>query len=76
MGVERTLQYSTDGLLKLTYKGPLDGPTGTKDTEINFVFTVTESVCFTFSVSFACTVFTAVKTRHTDVLAKINFNFS
>ncbi|XP_070706018.1 cation-independent mannose-6-phosphate receptor [Pempheris klunzingeri] len=38
VGVEKTLQYSTDGLLKLTYKGPLDGPTATRDTfTINFV---------------------------------------
>lgn len=28
VGVEKSLQYSTDGLLKLTYKGPLDSPTG------------------------------------------------
>lgn len=31
VGMEKTLQYSTDGLLKLTYKGPLDDPTGNKD---------------------------------------------
>ncbi|KAG7509424.1 cation-independent mannose-6-phosphate receptor [Solea senegalensis] len=38
VGVERTLQYSTDGLLQLTYKGPLDDPTATRDTfTINFV---------------------------------------
>uniref|UniRef100_A0A665V9G9 Insulin-like growth factor 2 receptor n=1 Tax=Echeneis naucrates TaxID=173247 RepID=A0A665V9G9_ECHNA len=38
VGTERTLQYSTDGLLKLTYKGPLDEPTATRDTfTINFV---------------------------------------
>uniref|UniRef100_A0A3B4X1H8 Insulin-like growth factor 2 receptor n=1 Tax=Seriola lalandi dorsalis TaxID=1841481 RepID=A0A3B4X1H8_SERLL len=38
VGVEKTLQYSTDGLLKLTYKGPLDDPTATRDTfTINFV---------------------------------------
>ncbi|XP_044024917.1 cation-independent mannose-6-phosphate receptor isoform X2 [Siniperca chuatsi] len=38
VGVEKTLQYSTDGLLKLTYKGPLDNPTATRDTfTINFV---------------------------------------
>ncbi|XP_074540826.1 cation-independent mannose-6-phosphate receptor [Halichoeres trimaculatus] len=38
VGVEKTLQYSTDGLLKLTYKGPLDTPTATRDTfTINFV---------------------------------------
>lgn len=30
VGVEKTLQYSTDGLLKLRYKGPLDSPTGIK----------------------------------------------
>uniref|UniRef100_A0A4W6DDK0 Insulin-like growth factor 2 receptor n=1 Tax=Lates calcarifer TaxID=8187 RepID=A0A4W6DDK0_LATCA len=35
VGVEKTLQYSTDGLLKLTYKGPLDDPTDTFT--INFV---------------------------------------
>lgn len=29
VGVERSLQYSTDGLLTLTYKGDLDRPTGT-----------------------------------------------
>lgn len=47
VGVEKTLQYSTDGLLKLTYKGPLDNPTGnTRDTKICFIFTVTESVMF------------------------------
>lgn len=28
VGVEKTLEYSTDGLMKLTYKGPLDSPTG------------------------------------------------
>lgn len=28
VGTEKTLQYSTDGLLQLTYKGPLDDPTG------------------------------------------------
>uniref|UniRef100_UPI0037E7D95A cation-independent mannose-6-phosphate receptor n=1 Tax=Semicossyphus pulcher TaxID=241346 RepID=UPI0037E7D95A len=38
VGVEKTLQYSTDGLLSLTYKGPLDNPTATRDTFIiNFV---------------------------------------
>ncbi|XP_034555992.1 cation-independent mannose-6-phosphate receptor [Notolabrus celidotus] len=38
VGVEKTLQYSTDGLLQLTYKGPLDTPTATRDTfTINFV---------------------------------------
>lgn len=38
VGVEKTLEYSTDGLMKLTYKGPLDSPTGTRDTfTINFV---------------------------------------
>lgn len=34
VGVEKTLQYSTDGLLKLTYKGPLDDPTGNKDSKL------------------------------------------
>uniref|UniRef100_A0A3Q3IPM5 Uncharacterized protein n=1 Tax=Monopterus albus TaxID=43700 RepID=A0A3Q3IPM5_MONAL len=29
VGVEKTLQYSTDGLLQLTYKGRLDSPTDT-----------------------------------------------
>lgn len=29
VGRERSLQYSTNGLLTLTYKGPLDEPTGT-----------------------------------------------
>lgn len=29
VGVERSLQYSTSGLLTLTYKGQLDQPTGT-----------------------------------------------
>lgn len=29
VGVEKTLQYTTDGLLTLTYKGQLDNPTGT-----------------------------------------------
>ncbi|XP_072299395.1 cation-independent mannose-6-phosphate receptor [Eucyclogobius newberryi] len=38
VGVEKTLQYSTDGLLSLTYKGKLDGTTATRDTfAINFV---------------------------------------
>ncbi|KAM4522347.1 cation-independent mannose-6-phosphate receptor isoform 2-T2 [Odontesthes bonariensis] len=38
VGVERTLQYTTDGMLKLTYKGPRDDPTATRDTfTINFV---------------------------------------
>ncbi|XP_071019066.1 cation-independent mannose-6-phosphate receptor-like [Oncorhynchus clarkii lewisi] len=38
VGVERSLQYSTDGLLTLTYKGDLDRPTGTRDTfTISFV---------------------------------------
>ncbi|XP_060907562.1 cation-independent mannose-6-phosphate receptor [Labrus mixtus] len=38
VGVEKTLQYSTDSLIKLTYKGPLDTPTATRDTfTINFV---------------------------------------
>ncbi|XP_049445309.1 cation-independent mannose-6-phosphate receptor isoform X1 [Epinephelus fuscoguttatus] len=38
VGVEKTLQYSTDGLLSLTYKGTLDDPTATRDTfTINFV---------------------------------------
>ncbi|XP_067097484.1 cation-independent mannose-6-phosphate receptor [Osmerus mordax] len=32
VGVERTLKYSTDNLLTLTYKGELDKPTGTRDT--------------------------------------------
>ncbi|CAN9507985.1 unnamed protein product [Ophioblennius macclurei] len=32
VGVERTLQFSTDGILRLTYKGPLDDPTATRDT--------------------------------------------
>uniref|UniRef100_A0A3Q4BKI1 Uncharacterized protein n=1 Tax=Mola mola TaxID=94237 RepID=A0A3Q4BKI1_MOLML len=37
VGLEKTLQYSTDGLLTLTYKGQLDGPTATRDTfTINF----------------------------------------
>ncbi|XP_035535041.1 cation-independent mannose-6-phosphate receptor isoform X1 [Morone saxatilis] len=38
VGEERTLQYSTDGLFSLTYKGPVDSPTATRDTfTINFV---------------------------------------
>lgn len=28
VGVEKTLEYSTDGLIKLTYRGPLNTPTG------------------------------------------------
>ncbi|XP_051816613.1 cation-independent mannose-6-phosphate receptor isoform X1 [Acanthochromis polyacanthus] len=32
VGVEKTLQYSTDGNLQLTYKGPLDDSTATRDT--------------------------------------------
>lgn len=31
VGVEKSLQYSTDGLLQLTYKGDLDKPTGKTD---------------------------------------------
>ncbi|XP_056283695.1 cation-independent mannose-6-phosphate receptor [Pseudoliparis swirei] len=42
VGVEKTLQYSTDGLLTLTYKGNLDEPTATRDTfTINFVCNMT-----------------------------------
>ncbi|XP_011491456.3 cation-independent mannose-6-phosphate receptor [Oryzias latipes] len=38
VGVTKTLQYSTDGKLKLTYRGPLVESTGTRDTfTINFV---------------------------------------
>ncbi|XP_028996555.1 cation-independent mannose-6-phosphate receptor isoform X2 [Betta splendens] len=38
VGVERSLQYSTDGLLQLMYKGALDKPSATRDTfTINFV---------------------------------------
>lgn len=38
VGVEKTLQYSTDGLLSLTYKGKLEATTATRDTFIiNFV---------------------------------------
>ncbi|CAL1586585.1 unnamed protein product [Knipowitschia caucasica] len=38
VGVEKTLQYSSDGLLSLTYKGKLDEHTATRDTfAINFV---------------------------------------
>uniref|UniRef100_A0A8C7QBA3 Insulin-like growth factor 2 receptor n=1 Tax=Oncorhynchus mykiss TaxID=8022 RepID=A0A8C7QBA3_ONCMY len=38
VGVERALQYSTDGLLTLTYKGDMNKPTGTRDTfTISFV---------------------------------------
>ncbi|XP_041831231.1 cation-independent mannose-6-phosphate receptor [Melanotaenia boesemani] len=38
VGVEKTLQYSTNGIFKLTYKGPLDDPTAARDTfTINFV---------------------------------------
>ncbi|XP_072218868.1 cation-independent mannose-6-phosphate receptor isoform X2 [Leuresthes tenuis] len=38
VGVEKTLQYTTDGMLKLTYKGPRDDTTATRDTFIiNFV---------------------------------------
>uniref|UniRef100_I3KFD8 Insulin-like growth factor 2 receptor n=1 Tax=Oreochromis niloticus TaxID=8128 RepID=I3KFD8_ORENI len=39
VGVEKTLKYSTDGILQLTYKGLVDAPTGTtRDTfRINFV---------------------------------------
>lgn len=28
VGLEKTLEYSSDGLMKLTYRGPLDSPTG------------------------------------------------
>ncbi|XP_056150610.1 cation-independent mannose-6-phosphate receptor [Lampris incognitus] len=31
VGVQKSLQYSTDGLLTLTYRGYLDKPTGTRD---------------------------------------------
>lgn len=35
VGGERSLQYSTSGLLTLTYKGQLDKPTGTNtDTQL------------------------------------------
>ncbi|KAM9704645.1 cation-independent mannose-6-phosphate receptor [Menidia menidia] len=38
VGVEKSLQYTTDGMLKLTYKGPRDDLTATRDTfTINFV---------------------------------------
>lgn len=38
VGVEKSLQYSTDGLVSLTYKGALDEPTATRDTfTIHFV---------------------------------------
>uniref|UniRef100_H3CWI6 Insulin-like growth factor 2 receptor n=1 Tax=Tetraodon nigroviridis TaxID=99883 RepID=H3CWI6_TETNG len=38
VGAERSLQYSSNGLLTLTYKGQLDKPTGKRDTfTINFV---------------------------------------
>ncbi|KAK2889903.1 cation-independent mannose-6-phosphate receptor [Channa argus] len=38
VGEEKTVQYSSNGVLKLTYKGPLDSPTATRDTfTINFV---------------------------------------
>lgn len=38
VGVEKTLKYSTDGILQLTYKGLVDAPTATRDTfRINFV---------------------------------------
>ncbi|XP_029965640.1 LOW QUALITY PROTEIN: cation-independent mannose-6-phosphate receptor [Salarias fasciatus] len=38
VGVERTLQYSTDGVLQLTYKGLLDNHTATQDTfTVDFV---------------------------------------
>lgn len=38
VGVEKSLEYSSDGFLKLTYKGPRDDPTATRDTfTINFV---------------------------------------
>lgn len=32
VGEEKTLQYSTDGILQLTYRGPVDVPTGSKST--------------------------------------------
>ncbi|KAG5846630.1 hypothetical protein ANANG_G00117010 [Anguilla anguilla] len=34
VGVEKSLQFSTDGVLTLTYKGALDTPTGTRNTFI------------------------------------------
>ncbi|CAK6983216.1 cation-independent mannose-6-phosphate receptor, partial [Scomber scombrus] len=38
VGLERSLEYSSDGLLKLVYKGPRDDTTATRDTfTINFV---------------------------------------
>lgn len=39
VGVEKSLQYSTDGLLQLTYKGALDKPTGNKDAKVSFKIT-------------------------------------
>ncbi|KAG7460969.1 hypothetical protein MATL_G00204630 [Megalops atlanticus] len=44
VGVERSLQLSTDGVLTLTYKGDLNKPTGTRDTfTISFVCDQNES---------------------------------
>uniref|UniRef100_A0A3Q2ZJ59 Insulin-like growth factor 2 receptor n=1 Tax=Kryptolebias marmoratus TaxID=37003 RepID=A0A3Q2ZJ59_KRYMA len=38
VGVETTLQYSTNGILQLTYRGQLDAPSDTRDTfTINFL---------------------------------------
>ncbi|XP_030577044.1 cation-independent mannose-6-phosphate receptor isoform X2 [Archocentrus centrarchus] len=38
VGVEKTLQFSTEGVLQLTYKGIVNIPTGSRDTfQINFV---------------------------------------
>lgn len=33
VGVEKTLEYSTDGMMKLIYRGPLDSPTGALEAE-------------------------------------------
>uniref|UniRef100_A0A3Q3MKC2 Insulin-like growth factor 2 receptor n=1 Tax=Mastacembelus armatus TaxID=205130 RepID=A0A3Q3MKC2_9TELE len=65
VGVEKTVQYSTDGLLQLTYKGTLDDSTGNTDTEVsfntgNFVYMsslpnhVVHNVLFEFSTALAC----------------------
>lgn len=43
VGLEKSLQYSTDGLLKLTYKGPLDDPTGNPSNIAAFKNTTYES---------------------------------
>lgn len=54
VGLERTLQYSSDGLLKLTYKGPRDDTTGNTDTNVRFKMAGTDSVMFCIYCIYSC----------------------